>query len=162
MAPPGVFLSPDGAEITSPLSIAEYLLSFHAEARRTPGCVEAVCLPGELVHVPSGWFHLVLNLEPGIALTQNFVPRARLPDVLAFLRDHPEQVSGFADDLDDPFGMFVDCLQEQRPSLLEDSLKAMDSKGRKEGKWQEIIGGQGVEKNLEDKSFSFGFTMEDE
>ena len=35
--PPGVFVSADQSEVTSPLSIAEWLLGFHAEARRTPG-----------------------------------------------------------------------------------------------------------------------------
>ena len=29
--------------------------------------------PGEIVYIPSRWYHQVLNLEPGIALTENFV-----------------------------------------------------------------------------------------
>ena len=53
-APPGVFVSDDDAEVTSPLSIAEWLLTFHSEARRTRGCLEGICQAGEVLHVPSG------------------------------------------------------------------------------------------------------------
>lgn len=54
--PPGVFVSEDSSEVTSPLSIAEYLLTFHAEARREAGCYEGICGAGELLYVPSGWW----------------------------------------------------------------------------------------------------------
>jgi hypothetical protein len=53
--PPGVHVSEDQSEVTSPLSIAEWLLTFHAEARNTPGCIEGICFEGEVLHVPSGW-----------------------------------------------------------------------------------------------------------
>lgn len=58
---PGVFVSEDSSEVTSPLSIAEWLLEFHADARKLPGCIEGVCKAGEILHVPSGWWHLVVN-----------------------------------------------------------------------------------------------------
>lgn len=54
--PPGVFVSDDNSEVTSPLSIAEYLLTFHAEARAQAGCLEGICHAGELLFVPSGWW----------------------------------------------------------------------------------------------------------
>lgn len=65
--PPGVFVSEDQSEVTSPLSIAEWMLGFHAEARATEGCIEGVCGEGELLYVPAGWYHLVVNLEDSIA-----------------------------------------------------------------------------------------------
>lgn len=47
-APPGVYVSEDQSEVTSPLSIVEWLLEFHAEARKTPGCMEGICEAGEV------------------------------------------------------------------------------------------------------------------
>ncbi|KAF2756776.1 Clavaminate synthase-like protein [Pseudovirgaria hyperparasitica] len=161
--PPGIILSPDNAEITAPLSIAEYLLTFHALARRSPGCVEAVCHAGEVLHVPSGWFHLVLNLQEGVAVTQNFVPRAKVPDVLAFLRDVPEQVTGFRDDVGDPFGLFVERLGAEYPDVLEEGMGVLERRGTgKKGRrtrWEVLtkglLGGDDGEKK--ESGFSFGF-----
>ncbi|OCK83836.1 Clavaminate synthase-like protein [Lepidopterella palustris CBS 459.81] len=160
--PPGVFLSADQSEITSPLSIAEYLLSFHALARRAPGCREAICRAGEVLHVPSGWFHLVLNLDESLALTQNFVPRQRLADVLGFLRDQGDQVSGFADEVVDPFGLFVERLREKYPEVLEEGMRELARRGKKSGKtrgkWEDLVKwDEGEVKTGGGSGFSFGF-----
>lgn len=75
---------------------------------------EGICRAGEIFYVPSGWWHstsfppllcllyqtdefetVVINLEPSIAVTQNFVSLRELSGVLHFMRDRPEQVSGF-------------------------------------------------------------------
>lgn len=52
--PPGVYESEDHSEVTSPLSIAEWLVSFHREARKARGCREGICRAGEILYVPSG------------------------------------------------------------------------------------------------------------
>ncbi|KAG9626492.1 putative F-box and JmjC domain protein, partial [Aureobasidium melanogenum] len=159
--PPGVFVSADQSEVTSPLSIAEWLLGFHAEARRTEGCIEGICEAGELLYVPAGWYHLVVNLEDSIALTQNFVPRQRLASVLHFLRDKPDQVSGFAKDVKDPYQLFVTKLREQEPEALEEALPRLEkmSKGPK-GKWAELT--KTTEDAINEGGFSFGFGGDDD
>lgn len=153
--PPGVYVSEDQSEVTSPLSIAEWLLGFHAEARRTPGCVEGVCKDGEVLHVPSGWWHLVVNLDASIAITQNFVPGSHLPGILSFLRDKPDQVSGFKKDVIDPYGTFIERMQTEHPDLLHQALKELEKKGEgKKRKWDAAVGNDGEEAS---GGFSFGF-----
>ncbi|CBI39099.3 unnamed protein product, partial [Vitis vinifera] len=48
--------------------------------------IECVCKAGEVIFVPNGWWHLVINLEDSIAITQNFVSRRNLLNVLDFLK----------------------------------------------------------------------------
>lgn len=170
--PPGVYVSRDQAEITAPLSIAEWLLTFHAEARRTPGCKEGICRAGEVLYVPAGWYHLVLNLEESLALTQTFVPRAQLGGVLSFLRDRPEQVTGFVRDganaVEDPFALFCERLRaEYGAAFVEEGLRAADAKAdtKAKGRWERLVetdgdaecgGGGGA------AGFSFGFGLADD
>jgi hypothetical protein len=159
--PPGVFVSADQSEVTSPLSIAEWFLGFHAEARRTEGCVEGICEAGELLYVPAGWYHLVVNLEDSIALTQNFVPRQRLASVLHFLRDKADQVSGFAKHVQNPYALFVSKLEEQNPEALKEAMPKLEkmSKGPK-GKWTELT--KPTESDGTEGGFSFGFGGHDD
>lgn len=155
LSPPGVYVSEDQSEVTSPLSIAEWLLGFHGEARKTPGCVEAICNEGEVLHVPSGWWHLVVNLEASIAITQNFVPRSHLTGVVSFLRDKPDQISGFKKDVLDPYGTFVERMQAEHPELLEQVLADLTRKEEsKKRKWDAAVGKDEGETN---GGFSFGF-----
>ncbi|KAI4093966.1 MAG: hypothetical protein LQ344_002564 [Seirophora lacunosa] len=147
-----VYVSEDQSEVTSPLSITEWLLEFHAEARQTPGCMEGICKEGEVLHVPSGWWHLVVNLEPSIAITQNFVPRAHLANALAFLKDKPEQVSGFKNDVTDPYALFVNKLGQKHPDLLEEGLAKVETlQANKKRKWAAVV------KADEEEGFGFGF-----
>ncbi|KAJ9476351.1 putative hydroxylase [Pseudozyma hubeiensis] len=105
VTPPGVYVSEDEAEVTAPLSIAEWLLEFAQETRRLYGpeaarpedrlLLEGVCEEGEVLYVPSGWWHLVINLEESVALTQNFVSPAELGIVLDFMKNKYDQLSGF-------------------------------------------------------------------
>ncbi|KAH8194457.1 hypothetical protein TruAng_011380 [Truncatella angustata] len=161
--PPGVFVSADSSEVTSPLSIAEYLLTFHAEAREEAGCLEGICGAGELLYVPSGWWHLVVNLEAGIALTQNFVTNSKkhLAHVLSFLKDKPDQVTGFGREIESPYELFIDRLREKEPQLLEEALQEMERKaGGKKRRWEEAVGAK-EESQDGGGGFSFGFGGDD-
>ncbi|KOC08404.1 F-box and JmjC domain protein [Aspergillus flavus AF70] len=160
--PPGVYVSEDQSEVTSPLSIAEWLLGFHAEARRTPGCIEGICQEGEILHVPSGWWHLVVNIEPAIAITQNFIPRAHLSAALDFLSNKADQISGFRKDVHNPYEQFVNKMREAHPDLLEQALDELKKKNEgKKRKWDEIVHGISEQDSAGDSSeaggFSFGF-----
>lgn len=156
ITPPGVYVSDDQSEVTSPLSIAEWLLNFHAEARQIPGCIEGVCEPGEVLHVPSGWWHLVVNLEPAIAITQNFVPKTQLHAAVNFLKNKPDQVSGFCDIVKDPYALFMDKLNDAHPELhLE-----IQSRAKIKRKWEDIVAAED-EQDGDRGGFSFGFDDDD-
>ena len=162
--PPGVFVSEDQSEVTSPLSIAEWLLNFHAEARATTGCREGICSAGEVLHVPSGWWHLVVNLSPSIAITQNFVPEKHLPNVLDFMKHKPEQISGFPHDVEDPYGLFVQRMQEQHPEKFAKAVRDMTKLhvGKKRKRIRDESGEDDLEKRKDNKGFTFGFADDDD
>ncbi|KAI8632043.1 Clavaminate synthase-like protein [Xylariaceae sp. FL1651] len=159
---PGVFVSEDSSEVTSPLSIAEWLLEFHAEARKVPSCIEGICKAGEILHVPSGWWHLVINLEAGIALTQNFVPKSHLTDVLSFLKNKPDQVTGFKRTTNSPLELFLERLGGTYPQLLNEALEELSRRDQsKKRKWEDAV----ATKNDDEHggiAFSFGFADDDD
>ncbi|KAL2481748.1 F-box protein [Abeliophyllum distichum] len=87
VVPPGVYPSPDGAEVACPVSIIEWFMNFYNATKswkKRP--VECVCKAGEVIFVPNGWWHLVINLEYSVAITQNYVSRRNLLNVLDFLK----------------------------------------------------------------------------
>jgi hypothetical protein len=151
--PPGVFISEDESEVTSPLSIAEWLLEFHKEARNTVGCLEGICGQGEVLHVPSGWWHLVVNLDNAIAITQNFVPKSHLQAVIDFLKRKPDQVSGFSTGIKDPHALFMERLTACHPELVKD-LQEASSKKRK---WDELVQLESTDHKEGPGTFKFGF-----
>lgn len=84
--------------------------------------------PGDIIFVPHGWWHCVLNIDDGmsIALTQNYVSQSNLPDVLRFLKKNISQVSGCRDRPEavkaDVLGeVFEEGLSKARPELLREA-----------------------------------------
>ena len=157
--PPGVIT--DGAlegQVTAPVSVAEWFLSgFYEQAKLQPQFHHAVCSPGQMMYVPAGWWHLVINLSDCIAMTGNFVPPPKLPFVLDFLKNKPEQISGFKDDniaCEDIFGLFVELIRKKDETALNTALDGMRNIERArdgKGKWQSLVN------STENNSFSFGF-----
>lgn len=94
--PPGVSTDSDESEVTSPVGIAEWVLSgFYNELTKIPEAQVGITFPGECMYVPSGWWHTVINLDDSVALTQNFVPEVKLANALHFLKNKRGQLSGF-------------------------------------------------------------------
>ena len=96
----------------------------------------------------------MLNLEDSIALTQNFVPRQRLVHVLRFLRDCSDQVSGFKDDIVDPYGLFRERLREKHPGLLQEALEKL-VQHRVRTRWEALT--KANDESQESTGFTFGF-----
>ncbi|RKP26289.1 hypothetical protein SYNPS1DRAFT_6570, partial [Syncephalis pseudoplumigaleata] len=72
--PPGVYATQDESEVTAPVSVMEWFHHYYAEARRmAEPPLECVCRAGEIMFVPRGWWHCVINLEYAVAVTQNYV-----------------------------------------------------------------------------------------
>jgi quercetin dioxygenase-like cupin family protein len=62
--------------VASPVSIIEWFMNFYGATnswKKRP--IEWICKAGEVIFVPNGWWHLVINLEESIAITQNYVSR---------------------------------------------------------------------------------------
>lgn len=97
--PAGVHASADGADVATPVSLIEWFLDFYAEASQQTGFHECIVRAGELLFVPRGWWHLAINLEPSVAVTQNFVSPVTLPHTAAFLSTRSlALVSGLEED----------------------------------------------------------------
>jgi hypothetical protein len=82
--PPGVPIeddSDDGIDYDAPEPI-KYLIEEYPKALLTKPPMEIIMGPGELIYVPSGWWHMVLNIDDCIAVTQNFCATANFDWVI--------------------------------------------------------------------------------
>ncbi|CAG8785458.1 24291_t:CDS:2 [Gigaspora margarita] len=162
--PPGVFTSADESEVTSPVSLMEWHFNYYKETNKSKiRPLEGICRAGEVIFVPNGWWHMVINLEDSIAITQNFVGLHNLSNVLKFLREKPEQISGFSSDswpsCKTIHETFCKKLQEVYPGLLEKLELHNDSHKDKDNKpsvWEQIKKPDDAE-----KGFTFNFSNND-
>lgn len=153
LTPPGVHPSGDKAEVATPVSIKEWYLNFYSAFKRDfppgSGPVEGTCEAGELVFVPNGWWHLVWNLEDSIALTQNFVSRQNVRNVLAFLQYKPSQISGLhTRNKEGVYQRFRAALEQSCPGLdLTEEAR------------EEAVPWSSLTQQPQEGSFSFGFQL---
>lgn len=139
--PPGVHPSSDADSVALPLTVGEWLFEFwsdHVERLLSaPSAavqpLECTAFPGDVVFVPHGWWHMVINLDAGlnIAITHNYVSTSNLPNVLKFLRDKQEQISGCRDRAESIkphqlYETFCAILQRHHPTWLEKALAVPD------------------------------------
>lgn len=174
--PPGVHPTADESDVTAPISVVEWYMNFYDAARKEGvrvGAVECIVREGELVFVPSGWWHCVINLEWSAAITQNYVSSVNFKSVAQWLHARPEQVSGCFDDEHARYVAlnFVPSVRRVRPDLAKDFVEFSkrrkrqgDDSGSALAKKQRIGLWDSLRATTSDgkptqKQFSFGFEM---
>jgi hypothetical protein len=96
--PPGVSPSPDGGSVIQPVSLVEWFVEFYEITKSTrKDLIECIQQPGDVVFVPSGTWHAVLNITESCAVTQNYVSDTNAFLSYQFFKDKPEQISGLQD-----------------------------------------------------------------
>lgn len=102
---------------------------------------------GELIFIPSGWWHSVLNIEESVAITQNVVSSENLARVLDFLPKKEKQ---------DLFQRFTAAMREKYPDALKKAEESLShSKKQHLTLWEQI-----VQPREGDNGFSFSFSFE--
>jgi len=153
-----------------PISIGEWLLTYfdeHVKRRSdldiTRRPLECTAEPGDVLFVPHGWWHMVLNIGDdedlsssddrgvSIALTRNYVSASNLPDVLRFLDTRVSQISGCRDrkkavppeDLGREFrkGLMAVPISEEESSRDDGEEKKCDDipLAKERGKWVDLL-----------------------
>ena len=103
--------------------------------------LEGTCGVGDVLFVPSGWWHAALNLTETTAVTQNFCSTRTLPRVLRFLKNAFEKGGAVGKEL------VSGTSRESRGNLFENFVKALREKR------PEVLGSREVRKILGDDFF---------
>eukprot|EP01126_Amoeba_proteus_P014545 TRINITY_DN1641_c0_g1_i10.p1 TRINITY_DN1641_c0_g1~~TRINITY_DN1641_c0_g1_i10.p1 ORF type:complete len:196 (+),score=46.98 TRINITY_DN1641_c0_g1_i10:1215-1802(+) len=128
VVPPGV-TTLDEDNFVPPLSVIQWFVEYYPFLEKGT-FVECVVHPGEMIFVPSGWWHTVLNLDCTIAVTQNFVDHVNCPDVMSYLKFHKPSIHD----------SFLRKLEECDPHLLL-SVKKKCSQEEKSD-WDRLVEGE--------------------
>ncbi|PRP78260.1 hypothetical protein PROFUN_13870 [Planoprotostelium fungivorum] len=123
--PPGVHPSEDGWEVETPEGVIEWFIDFYPQTKKAGAYrpVEAIMKPGELIFIPSSWWHTVLNIEESIAVTQNFVSKANLFNVNRFLKSKPSSQL---------YDAFQEALNTNHPEVSKELEEEMHRSGENE------------------------------
>lgn len=131
--------------VYSPESVIDWFVDFYDKIKDSPvKPVECITKPGELLFIPSRWWHTALNLEESIAVTQNVVDRQNLGPVIEFLKSKKKQ---------ELFQAFHTAVEESYPGLMQQAETEYTEKTKpKQSQWQQLTA-------QNDSSFSFGFSF---
>ncbi|KAH7464682.1 F-box protein [Phytophthora ramorum] len=144
--PPGIHPSEDGSEVSAPVSLMEWFVTFYKQVQKLPAHLkplEGICREGETMFVPHGWWHTVLNLDECVAMTQNFVSSGNVKSVLEFLTEKPEQVSGCPMEHRPKLGgMFRKVMAQHAPELyakVDKELQDEYERKHRKTKWEMLL-----------------------
>lgn len=125
--PPGVEASTDGFAVRQPVTLMEWLTSGYYEEMYDKysgkGLVECTCREGEIVFVPRGWWHCVINTgeTTTVAVTQNYAAESQVDKVRVFLKKYKHCVSGIPHEFRSRLWIEFDrVLRAFRPDLIKD------------------------------------------
>lgn len=153
--PPGVHPSPDGVEVASPVSIMEWFMNFYEQTKQwKKKPVECICRAGEVMFIPNGWWHLVINLEDSVAITQNYVSRSNLLSVLEFLKrpNSAQLVSGTRDRVN-----LYDKFKSMYDRLFPGSIEELERKAAEKAKQSRSVSFWETITDAKVGGFKFGF-----
>jgi Cupin-like domain len=133
--PPGVLPSLDGDEVALPLSVGEWIVQYWADHmeqyhKRKVGMrpMECTTFPGDVIFVPHGWWHSVINLdEVNIAITHNYLSPSNLGNALKFFVEKQDHISGCRDRTESIkpeqiHDALVEVLKDKEPRHLQKAL----------------------------------------
>ena len=107
--------------------------------------LECTVGPGDLVFVPHGWWHAVINIAEGmnLAVTHNYVSTTNLPTVLRFLQTKQELISGCRDRPNEaiqPSQLYKACTdlwKQTLPSSIYDKAMLQSQQGWTNAAWSD-------------------------
>lgn len=110
--PPGVSMGKNGNGREHALNMTSLAWYLHVYPTLAPHQkpIEVIQEEGEVIYVPSGWWHLILNLDTTIAVTQNFVDSHNL---MGFMKDLLD------DQQDEALSQFQHKIKTYRPETFD-------------------------------------------
>ena len=106
--------------ITAPLHLKDNPLSYFENLPTKAPLLQCMQKPGQIVFIPSGMFHTVLNIEHSVALTENIGTLEAIEEIMEELARRPKDVPGVSRSAPS------ECLSALKAHFLDD-MKQDDS-----------------------------------